>query len=133
MGSALVSLVRGTATLLPTRSTRLGPRASPGVPRGPGVQRRLVEEAAGVVVGPQQRLDPLPQRPLLGTGLLQVGGTGCRRWLFHRRQEDGLHALGIKGHGRLLHPAPPAMRYRWAEPSKKGKIWARLPARVHGQ
>ena len=76
-----------------------------------GSDDRLIEEAVGLVVSPQERLDPPPQLRIGRALTIQDGGAGRGVVAFDGRQEHGLNTLRVERHRMVLgsglrFPAP---------------------------
>ncbi len=63
---------------------------------------RLIEEAVGLVVSPQERLDPSPQLRIGRALTIQDGGAGRGLVAFDGRQEHGLNTFRVERHRMVL-------------------------------
>ena len=87
---------------------------------------RLIKEAVGLVVAPQERLDPPPQLRIGRALTIQHGGAGRRLVAFDGREEHGLNTLRVEWHRMILEsnarsregdpPGEPSSRSARTEP-----------------
>jgi hypothetical protein len=87
----------------------VGIRAAAGP--GCGADERLVEEIVELIVGPQERLDALPQLFIVRTLVVQDDRAVRGVVIVCGHQEQGLHAFWVQRHEMRLRGSPTVRFY----------------------